>query len=105
MKRFLFTFVLTLTILSIMGCQKEPDIVPPHISGAKDITYFMGDPEPNYLNGLVALDNHDGDITDLIEVDLSEVDLENPGIYRIIYTATDKAGNTGASSCIIMVIE
>jgi hypothetical protein len=88
-----------------VGCQKEPDIVPPHITGAKDITYYIGSNEPNYLSGLIATDNMDGDLTELIEVDLSEVDLETPGIYRIIYTATDKAGNKGATTCVIIVIK
>ena len=105
MKRFIVIMVFTFSLLSLIACQKEPDIVPPHITGAKDITYYMGRGEPDYLNGVSANDNIDGDITSQIEVDLSEVDLETPGIYPIIYKATNKAGNTGASTCMLIVIE
>src|SRR5690554_6163448 len=33
------------------------DETPPIISGAKDITYIIGDPEPDYLNGVTAIDD------------------------------------------------
>lgn len=105
MKRFILIIVCIFAATQLMACQKEPDFVPPHLTGAKDITYYIGTAEPNYVNGLTATDNIDGDITDLIEVDLSEVDLETPGIYRIIYKATDKAGNTGTTTAVIIVIK
>ncbi len=105
MKHFMLIFIFILGAFNFMGCQKEKDVVPPHISGAKDITYKIGRAEPDYLDGIKANDNIDGDLTPYIEVDLTEVDLTIPGIYRIIYKVTDKAGNTGTSSCVIIVIK
>lgn len=105
MNRILSILLVVVSLVFLIACQKEPDIVPPHITGVKDITYFIGRNEPNYLDGVIATDHIDGDLTSRIEVDVSEVDLNTPGIYRIIYTVSDKAGNKGASEAMIIVIE
>ena len=39
------------------------------------------------------MDNFDGDISQLVEVDIIEGDLRNPGIHKINYTVVDSPGN------------
>ena len=59
------------------------DVTPPVISGAKDITYVIGQTAPNYLAGVTALDNVDGIVQ--VSVDATDVDLQTIGIYDLIY--------------------
>ena len=95
MKKTVVLLLLVLTIFTLAGCQEEGeeaiDTVNPVISGTSDITFTLGDAIPNWLDGVSALDETDGQLT--VTVDDSDVDLETPGTYDLIYTATDKAGN------------
>lgn len=95
MKKTVVLLLLVLTIFTLAGCQEEgeeaTDTVNPIISGTSDITFTLGDDIPNWLDGVSALDETDGQLT--VTVDDSDVDLETPGTYDLIYTATDKAGN------------
>lgn len=50
-----------------------------------------------------AIDNKDGDISHLIEVDDGELNLNQEGTYHIIYTVDDLAGNTGIFVLIVYV--
>src|SRR5699024_1704896 len=43
--------------------------------------------------GATAEDNVDGDLTDEIEIDNSEVNTDEPGEYTVTYTVSDAAGN------------
>lgn len=74
--------ILTLTI------KKDTD--PPVISGVKDQEIFEGDPL-SYRRGVLVSDNKDSNV-DLV-IDNSQVNLSKPGDYKVIYKATDKAGN------------
>ena len=42
--------------------------------------------------GVVSFDPEDGDLTDKIERDTSELNTNVPGVYRVTYTVTDAAG-------------
>lgn len=81
------------------------DRTPPEIFGANDLTYYIGDTEPNYLQGITATDNLDGDITNLVTVDDTSVDLFLPGSYTLTYSVTDTSGNDTQLSVSIMVID
>ena len=52
--------------------------------------------------GATALDNLDGDMTDLIQV-AGEVDIYRPGTYELTYTVTDTFGNTANAVRIVTV--
>lgn len=68
-----------------------PDTTKPVITGAKDINYTIGDAEPSYLDGVSATDDVDGEVD--VTVDTTNVNLAVKGVYNIIYTAMDNAGN------------
>ncbi len=78
------------------------DTEPPVIYGATDITIYMGDSvayrknvtvEDNCLEGLQ------------LTVDTSSVDLKQAGVYPVVYTAVDAAGNTDTVTISLTVIE
>ncbi|MDY0339339.1 MAG: DUF5011 domain-containing protein [Acholeplasmataceae bacterium] len=98
--------ILVTLMFFLVACQSEPeDVVPPSIIGAKDFTYTIGKTKPDFLEGVTANDNIDGDITYLIEADTSEVDFTSPGIYNITYTVSDLSNNTSKEEVIIIVLE
>ena len=69
------------------------DNAAPMIEGIMGMEFVMGAAAPNYLAGVTATDNVDGDLTASIVVDSSAVDLEEPGLYEVTYQVTDAAGN------------
>lgn len=78
------------------------DLEAPVISGVTDKTITIGE-GISYMQGVTVTDNVDSDIE--LSVDNSNVDLNSPGEYTVIYTATDKAGNTATVSSTITVLE
>lgn len=70
---------------------KITDAKPPMLH-AKDITISLGD-GVDYMTGVTAEDEMDGNLTSQIRVDHSQIDETKAGIYPIIYTVTDKSGN------------
>ncbi len=74
-------FTLTLT----------PDTEPPKLYGVKNRYCYVGEPV-SYLAEVYAVDNCDETVE--IVVDASAVDDSRRGNYKVIYTATDRAGNT-----------
>lgn len=70
---------------------KEKDILKPVLYGALNRVITVGD-EFDPLEGVTAIDNVDGDITDKIEVS-GDYDVNTPGTYTIYYTVKDSAGN------------
>lgn len=70
---------------------KQRDITPPVINGTKDFNYIIGEDEPNYLNGVTAIDDVDGEVQ--VEVFANLVNLTKEGTYTIFFIATDSSGN------------
>ncbi len=81
----------------------ETDVVAPVITGTSDFEYTIGDPTPNYLAGVTATDNVDGEVAVL--ADDSAVDLTVAGNYDLIYSATDVAGNTSFVVVTVYVVD
>ncbi|MDX9692259.1 MAG: DUF5011 domain-containing protein, partial [Acholeplasmataceae bacterium] len=69
------------------------DETEPVISGVEDMVYHLGDDLPNFLEGVTAIDDYDGDISHLIIVDSSDFDDWFEGTYNIIYTVSDSSDN------------
>lgn len=68
------------------------DTIAPQIIGTRDIEHTIGDAAPLYLEGIYGIDNVDETI--IVHFDDSEINLNIPGNYDLIYTASDIAGNT-----------
>ncbi len=83
------TATITVTV-SITG--PLVDTQAPQIIGTRDIEYTIGDAAPLYLEGIYGIDNIDETI--VVHFDDSEINLNIPGNYDLIYTASDLAGNT-----------
>lgn len=66
------------------------DVTPPVIEGVEEITITVGD-SVSYKKNVTVTDDFDDDVK--LVVDNSEVDIDTPGNYAVIYRATDKAGN------------
>lgn len=108
MKKLTSIILLITFILVLAACQDRDDPrkhVPPNISGTGDITYFIGDPLPDYREGVSAYDLTDGDLTDAIIIDDSDVDYETAGVYPLVYRVTDSDGNTVTKTVNVIVIE
>ena len=69
----------------------QTDITPPVFQGLDEMRVEIGS-QPNYSARVVAVDNRDGYVD--FTYDASLEDTSKSGGYYVIYTATDKAGNT-----------
>lgn len=70
---------------------KEPDVTPPEIVGAKDLSVEKGS-SISYKKGVSVTDDSGEDIK--LQVDTSGVDLNTAGVYQVRYYAQDSAGNS-----------
>jgi len=96
------TYEVTITVSDASGNETIKTVtitvldetVAPVISGLKNLVVEQGETDTDYLDGVSALDNVDGDLTSAIVVDDSAVNYDVIGVYRVNYTVTDAAGNT-----------
>lgn len=63
----------------------------PSIEGILDFYVALGS-SPDYLDGITAADDVDGNLTESVSVDDGQVDLLNEGEYTILYSAEDSYG-------------
>lgn len=76
---------------------KPADKTPPVIKGVPDmIETYVGE-KVDYMKGVSATDNNDGDLTKKIVVDDSAVKLSEEGTYAVTYTVSDEAGNKASA--------
>lgn len=101
MKKYIYILLFMLIFFTLLSCEKEiknVDNIPPLIII-----------EPNYLNvnitvgtkidlmlGVSGIDNIDGNITHLIEIDDRDLNINIPGTYTIYYYLADKSNNQAA---------
>jgi hypothetical protein len=72
------------------------DIDPPVIEGLQDHVIDINSDPIDFLDGIRASDNYDGDVTIFIEVDDSELNYASYGKYDVHYTVSDTSGNTSS---------
>jgi 2',3'-cyclic-nucleotide 2'-phosphodiesterase (5'-nucleotidase family) len=77
----------------------------PVIIGHQDLAYRIGDPLPNYLEGVQAYDVNEGFITNQIQVDDALVDYETPGVYLVTYSVTNQINLKGEATINLTVID
>ena len=81
---------------------EEPDTEGPVISGVQPLTTAAGG-TLSYRDGVTAVDDRDGPVP--IEVDSSQVNLNVPGEYEVIYSAEDSSGNRTEVTATVVVTE
>ena len=69
------------------------DPIAPEIQLLGDVTVYMDAGSEYAEPGWKALDNSDGDISHLVQVD-NQVDKYRAGTYQVIYTVSDSTGNS-----------
>lgn len=74
----------------------------PVFTGLRDF-YVVPGSAPDYLEAVAAWDDLDGDLTECIRVDDSEVNLDEEGIYRLRYLAEDSNGLETVGNAKVMV--
>lgn len=82
--------------------ETKGDIQSPIISGVTDLVVYAGDPL-SYRSGVVVTD--DTDTAPELTVDNSCVDLSMPGVYEVVYIASDASGNNATASAKVTVLE
>ncbi len=71
---------------------------------AENLTVYLGE-EPDYLSGVTATDEVDGDLTDEVRVNSTKVDLETPGQYEVTYSVSDSSGNSASCTATVTVAQ
>jgi len=106
------TYALTLSVSDLSGNTSNLvinvhviDAGYPLILGAVDIFYNIGDSVPNYLDGLTAEDAVDGDLTSNITVNSSQVNLDEVGVYNLVYSVSDGSNRTTTVIVHVTVID
>jgi len=69
------------------------DVTDPVIEGLQDIEIALNRDTYNFLEGITVTDNYDGDLTDEITIDSSDVDFNSYGTYQVQYYIADTSGN------------
>lgn len=77
-----------------------PDTEAPVFEGLCDKEVYVGE-TVSYKKDVTVTDNVDADVK--IEIDASAVNLDVPGQYPVVYTATDSAGNTAVETITVIV--
>ena len=90
----------TLTPTSTPTPTPIPDTTAPEIEGLSDKHIYVGE-TVSYKKGVTVTD--DSGVEPELEIDASDVNLNEAGEYTVIYRATDEAGNTTEKSITIFV--
>ena len=78
------------------------DSLPPQIMGVNHLAVYTGS-TVSYRSGILVTD--DLDPAPRLSVDSSRVDLTTPGTYPVVYTATDRAGNSASLETTITITQ
>ncbi len=71
------------------GKFEEPEI---SFGKARNNSVFALNSDPNWLEGVSAIDKFDGDLSKKIDVDASDVRMDKPGTYKVIYRVYNSKG-------------
>lgn len=115
MKKTKFLAIPVLAAMVFAGCASapaEPVNKAPTVVGVKDIECMVNS-TVDFLDGVAALDNEDGDITPALEITVSpEVAVEDGyayfsrvGAYTVNYTVKDSGGRTAQKRAYVDVVD
>lgn len=81
------------------------DDVAPVITAPENLEVEAGDSEFDFLAEVSAVDEIDGDLTDMIEVNTENAVLDEAGETSVVYTVKDAAGNAAEVEVPVTVVE
>lgn len=79
------------------------DTVKPVFTGLKNKVIYIGTKKIDYLKGVKAIDEVDGNLTSKIKVNKSKVNLKKAGTYTVVYSVSDSSGNTATAKKKVLV--
>ena len=79
----------------------EDDTTPPTLVGVKDRYCYVGEAVA-YFAEVFATDNTGCEVA--LDVDTTRVNANRAGEYRVVYTATDAAGNVSSKACVFTFV-
>lgn len=88
---------------SIENVPEIPSNSPPIIYGVSNLNVFINQ-EFNPMKGVRAMDNKKNDITKNVRIE-GLVDVNTPGIYTLVYTVSDVAGNITTAERVVTVLD
>lgn len=91
--------------VTVLEGREESLKVYPAIIGLKDITYYIGDERPNYLEGVAAFDLYDGYITVNMIIDDTFVDYDTVGSYQVRYSVMNSKTLITTETITLTVLE
>ncbi|QVK18334.1 DUF5011 domain-containing protein [Mycoplasmatota bacterium] len=99
------TFIVIIVLIFLSGCTMKDINEKPTIKGLNTInlTYEIGSPTPSWLDGITASDSEDGNLTEAINVDSVNVNMNKIGSYPVTYSVTDKSGNTTTEEVMVHI--
>lgn len=111
-KTLIFTAMAVFTFTAFMGCNNQPKNSAPKIEGAHDMECVVNS-TVDLLDGVVALDKEDGDITPsmnievypAVEVTDGYAVFNKAGDYKVVYTACDSKGLTYSKSATVSAVD
>ncbi len=105
MKKTLTIFTVLWLFVLLFSCEEEQiDNVVPTLKGCKDLTIHIRQGTDDLLKeGIKAIDDVDGDITDRIQITHS-VAWNKEGIYEVMYAVTDMAGNQQTAKIKVTIV-
>ncbi len=74
----------------------------PVITGIADFTYYIGDVEPDLMEGVVANDVLDGNL--IVNLNIGNLDFSEPGVYEVEYSATNLSDKETVEVIVVTVV-
>lgn len=111
-KTLIFTAMAVFTFTAFTGCNSQPKNSAPKIEGAHDMECVVNS-TVDLLDGVIALDKEDGDITPSmnievypnVEVTEGYAVFNKAGDYKVVYTACDSEGQTYSKSATVSAVD
>lgn len=77
----------------------------PNLEGipTRELKLHIGSDIPNWLDGVIAYDYEDGDLTNRIQLDSTEVDMNKLGTYHVYYKVVDNVGKETKQDLVVHI--
>jgi len=77
----------------------------PVITLENEVVKIMAGETLSVMDGIIVQDNQDGDLSNKVTTNIDELNLEELGVKKLIYTVSDQAGNVATETMIVNVVK